>query len=268
MRHLCSVYTQRYNRLHKKDGPLFKGRYKAILVQEDEYLTHLIRYIHLNPVQANLTDDLSQYPYTSHKDYLKGKDNFPWLSVRHGVAFFAGRLKESVKAYRVFIKEGIDPKTLIFYNKKNQPTILGEADFVEKIRNKYLLSNERIDTEIAESRTLTGKAIAAGIAIEVLDFFKTTRQTLYRSKRGEANPARFMALCLTQELSGLTQPEIADLFKIKSYRTVGTACYRFKTLLDHNKSLKKEYGMSFRYGFLLYSLSIQFWKLEYPVFFL
>ena len=36
MRHLNGVYTQRFNRYHKTDGPLFRGRYKAILVQEDE----------------------------------------------------------------------------------------------------------------------------------------------------------------------------------------------------------------------------------------
>ena len=54
MRHLNGVYTQRFNKMHRSDGPLFRGRYKAILVQEDEYLTHLIRYIHLNPITADL----------------------------------------------------------------------------------------------------------------------------------------------------------------------------------------------------------------------
>ena len=39
MQGLQQSYTQHFNRLHKKDGPLFRGRYKAILVQEDEYLT-------------------------------------------------------------------------------------------------------------------------------------------------------------------------------------------------------------------------------------
>ena len=74
MRHLNGIYTQRFNRIHKKDGPLFRGRYKAILVQEDEYLTHLIRYIHLNPVQASLVQDPVKYPWASHAAYLKAKD--------------------------------------------------------------------------------------------------------------------------------------------------------------------------------------------------
>ena len=46
MRHL---YTQRYNRRHGYDGPLFRGRYKSILVESDSYTLELVRYIHRNP---------------------------------------------------------------------------------------------------------------------------------------------------------------------------------------------------------------------------
>ena len=52
LRHLNGVYTQRYNRTHGTDGPLFRGRFKAVLVDADTYLAALSRYIHLNPVTA------------------------------------------------------------------------------------------------------------------------------------------------------------------------------------------------------------------------
>jgi putative transposase len=52
MRHLNGVYTQRYNCRHNIDGPLFRGRYKSILVDAENYLLRLSRYIHLNPVSA------------------------------------------------------------------------------------------------------------------------------------------------------------------------------------------------------------------------
>ena len=41
MRHINGVYTQRYTRMKRTDGPLFRGRYKAILVSQDEYLLQL-----------------------------------------------------------------------------------------------------------------------------------------------------------------------------------------------------------------------------------
>jgi putative transposase len=46
MRHLNGVYTQRYNSRNKCDGPLFRGRYKSILIDTDSYLLQAVRYIH------------------------------------------------------------------------------------------------------------------------------------------------------------------------------------------------------------------------------
>ena len=241
MRHLGGVYTQRYNRLHKKDGPLFKGRYKAILVQEDEYLTHLIRYIHLNPLEANLTDHLSRYPHSSHSNYLKGKDNPSWLNVRQGLAFFGSQLKAAQKKYQLFMKDGLDPLTTSFYKKKNQPSIFGDSDFIEEIRAKYLVFDAKITTESKEGRQLKGQAMAAQIIRQARSSFKVTPEGIDRSRRGEPNPARFAVIYLIQELSGLTQPEIAKLFKIPSYRSIGTACYRFKKMIHKNASLRKKY---------------------------
>ena len=70
MRHINGVYTQRYNQLKHTDGPLFRGRYKAILVDKDAYLLQLSRYIHRNPVEtkkpmiSQLEDWIwSSYPY-------------------------------------------------------------------------------------------------------------------------------------------------------------------------------------------------------------
>ncbi len=57
MRQLNGVYTQRFNRNHERVGHVFQGRYKAILVDADNYLVQLIRYIHLNPARAGLVKD-------------------------------------------------------------------------------------------------------------------------------------------------------------------------------------------------------------------
>jgi REP element-mobilizing transposase RayT len=54
MRHVDGLYTQRFNRCHGRDGSLFRGRYRAILIDADEYLAAVVRYIHLNPVEARV----------------------------------------------------------------------------------------------------------------------------------------------------------------------------------------------------------------------
>ena len=61
MRHINGVYTQRFNGAHSLDGQLFKGRYKAIVVAEDNYLLQLVRYIHRNPVRAGMVGNPEDY---------------------------------------------------------------------------------------------------------------------------------------------------------------------------------------------------------------
>ena len=241
MRHLNGVYTQRFNRLHKKDGPLFRGRYKAILVQEDWHLTHVIRYIHLNPIQANLTEDLLKYPWTSHRDYLKGQDRSSWLHVRLGLAFFSSKLKTALKEYRQFMKSGVDPKTLSFYSKKKQNPILGDPDFLDHIKEKYILTDRKLSTEIPDERRMTGTALAKRILKETARAFSKPEESIYLSKRGELHPARLTALSLSRELSGLRLSEIAAIFQVKSYRTVASSCYRFKKLMAQNSDIRRRY---------------------------
>jgi REP element-mobilizing transposase RayT len=54
MQGLQQSYTQHFNRSYRKVGHLFQGRYKAIICDRDKYLLALVRYIHLNPVRAQL----------------------------------------------------------------------------------------------------------------------------------------------------------------------------------------------------------------------
>lgn len=65
MRHLIGVYTQRFNRRHRRVGHLFQGRFKALLVQDERYLLELARYIVLNPVRAKLVDDVAGWRWSS-----------------------------------------------------------------------------------------------------------------------------------------------------------------------------------------------------------
>ena len=56
MRQLNGIYTQKFNWKHHRSGHLLQGRYKAILVDKDEYLLELARYLMLNPVRAGMAD--------------------------------------------------------------------------------------------------------------------------------------------------------------------------------------------------------------------
>jgi putative transposase len=65
MRQLNGVYTQRFNRTHRRVGHVFQGRFKAILVDKDSYLLELSRYVVLNPLRAKMVRKLENYPWSS-----------------------------------------------------------------------------------------------------------------------------------------------------------------------------------------------------------
>ncbi|MBL4818744.1 MAG: transposase [Deltaproteobacteria bacterium] len=54
MRDLIGLYTRKFNKMEKRDGPLFRGRYKSIVIDADSYLVELSRYIHNNPIKAKI----------------------------------------------------------------------------------------------------------------------------------------------------------------------------------------------------------------------
>ena len=74
MQRLLLNYTKYYNRKYNKDGHLFKGRYKACIVENDEYFLQTSRYIHLNPVRAKMIGYPQDYKWSSYKTMIGMED--------------------------------------------------------------------------------------------------------------------------------------------------------------------------------------------------
>ncbi|MDD5308546.1 MAG: transposase [Deltaproteobacteria bacterium] len=69
MRRLNADYTQRVNRIHGWDGPVFRGRFRSELVRDEPSLPYVLAYIHLNPLRAGLVTRLQSERWTSHRAY-------------------------------------------------------------------------------------------------------------------------------------------------------------------------------------------------------
>ncbi|MFN7570755.1 MAG: REP-associated tyrosine transposase [Betaproteobacteria bacterium] len=80
MRHVNGVYTQYFNRRHRKAGHLFQGRFKAILVDRDAYFLAVCRYVDLNPVRAALVARAQDWPWSSYRAHAGAADGPPWLN--------------------------------------------------------------------------------------------------------------------------------------------------------------------------------------------
>lgn len=67
-------YTKAFNKRYSRTGTLFEGPFKAIHVDRDDYLLHLCRYIHANPVKHGLVSELGQWPYSNYLEWVDARE--------------------------------------------------------------------------------------------------------------------------------------------------------------------------------------------------
>lgn len=91
------AYTKAVNKEQGRVGPIFQGPFQAVLVQTDEHLVHLSRYIHLNPFAAKLVDEPEEWVFSSYRDYV-GLRRGRLPSPERVLGLFS-----SVQAYREFV---------------------------------------------------------------------------------------------------------------------------------------------------------------------
>ena len=129
MRHVDGIYTQRFNRRHRRDGTLFRGRYKAILIDADEYLAAVVRYIHLNAIEAGIVNMPEDYRWASHRYYHQAKGVPNWLNTAEAVEQIGGR-----QAFHEFVLSGNEESLKQYYEAQRQSPILGSEEFIERVR--------------------------------------------------------------------------------------------------------------------------------------
>ncbi|QDR81094.1 transposase [Sporomusa termitida] len=74
MKRILTKYAMYFNQKYQRSGALIASRYKSVPVKVDEYFITLIRYIHQNPLKANLVEKLEDYAFSSYWEYLHGSD--------------------------------------------------------------------------------------------------------------------------------------------------------------------------------------------------
>ena len=106
MRHLNGVYTQAFNRRHKRAGHLLQGRYKAILVEKDAHLLELARYIVLNPVRARRVRSCKDWRWSSYRATAGLEPPPAFLTTSWVLSQFAETVAKAQSRYRRFVSAG------------------------------------------------------------------------------------------------------------------------------------------------------------------
>ncbi len=230
MRHVNGLYTQRFNRAHQRDGPLFRGRYKAIVVEADAYLAAVIRYIHLNPVRAKLVKTPEAFRWSSHARYLKPTSAPSWLPVQEVLGSFG-----TPRAFHEFVVAGNEEALEAFYQAERQLPVLGGEGFREWVRTKVRsFSREHPRHERVKVRPSVRQVLQRVAAV-----FDVKVAVLKQGRRGEANDARKVAMYLVKRLCDLTLQETAKQFGVTSYGVVGWACTQVRVKQAEDARFKK-----------------------------
>lgn len=194
MRKLLTWYAQYFNRRHRRTGHLFENRYKSILCDEDNYLLALIRYIHLNPVRANIVatiEELDHYPWSGHRAVM-GKTSHDWMDTAYVLNQFGTGNKSARKAYHKFVAEGL--------TMGHKPEFTGGGLIRSKGGWSQVLSARRRTKEKDESdeRILGGGDFVSAILKEVEE--KNRRQLKIR-RSGKTIAAIIDEECSKEQIS-------------------------------------------------------------------
>ncbi len=130
MRHVNGVYTQSFNRVHGRDGHVFKGRFKAILVEKESHLLEVCRYVVLNPVRARVVERPEQYIWSSFLATMGRGPRPDFLTTDWVLGNFAASLSEGRRRYRRFVNDGMG-KSESPWEKLAGQIVLGTEAFVQ-----------------------------------------------------------------------------------------------------------------------------------------
>jgi REP element-mobilizing transposase RayT len=229
MQTLLYRYAQYFNNRHRKVGHLFQGRYRAILCEKDSYLLELVRYLHLNPVRAKLAVDATDYPWSSHAAFLKGRDE-NGLAVEAVLSYLSKRRGDAVKKYTEFVSEGARQGHRDDFYELREHRYLGGDEFVEQVEKKL----EKVEDTGAVKLTIN-EAVE-----ETLRHFGTNiKQTLDKERGHEASRARAIAAYVAREVGGIRVSQMAAYFK----RDLSTLSFRIKKL---EEQAREERGLKER----------------------
>jgi putative transposase len=194
MRPLNGGYAQWYNKKHIRSGYLFRDRFASSICQDSDYAKELVRYVHLNPLRADLVstlEELEKWPWCGH-GYLLGNES----SLGNGfqergepLRRFGEDEESALKKYIEYMNEGIkggkslEPGKLqltemlkVKGSKKEFPLVIGDHEFVKNAIKKasegYRLHSKDKYEEVMEKRVLT-----------VMEKYSIKREDLITRKR-------------------------------------------------------------------------------------
>jgi len=208
MRQLNGVYTQGFNQRYRRIGHLFQGRYKAILVEKDNHLLSLCRYVVLNPMRVGLVKRPEQWRWSSYKATIGLAKRPAFLTVDWILSQFDGRKRVSMEKYRRFVMEGVDKESP--WETLRGQIFWGTDEFIQQLRG--LLDEKGNIEEVPRLQRYVARPLMS---------------ELFKGKKVKERKAEDKAIYDAYVRYGYTMKEIAEHLGVH-YATVSRAIKRLE----------------------------------------
>lgn len=206
MRELNGIYAQKLNYIRGSVGHVFQSRYKSILVEKDNYLLELCRYIALNPVRAGIVENPEDWKWSSYRATLGLIKPPKYLNASWILKNFDEDIEKSKKKYEKFVFEGIGKESP--WRELLGRIFLGSKKFIEKHEDK--LSGKKKEKEIAKIERFAHRP-------SLEEIFKDVKTKQIRNKK----------ICKAYEKYRYSLKEIGDFFNIH-YSTISRIIKKVK----------------------------------------
>ncbi len=240
MGRLLTTYAVYFNRRHRRCGHLTQGRFKAQLVEGDEYLLKLSRYIHLNPVSgrrwAGTTLEerlrhLREYRWSTYRSYAGWEPPWPGVERAPLLALVAPEGRRNSERYRDYVEGGLvgdDPTFAEGYRRSRLS--VGSDGFNALVEARHREASEkqlrpedvsfRRPSALRSSQELL-TVVATALGTEVGEFQRRRRDSVLRSA----------ACWALQRFGGLTQREVAGQLGMRTGAAVSRHIARWRRLM-------------------------------------
>ena len=209
MQRFNTAYTTYFNLRHKRAGHLYQGRYKALLVEADEYLLELSRYIHLNPVRIKKYRELpigeqwemlKRYRWSSLCAYIRGNGRDEFMHYGMVLDYMGGDDRKGRERYQDFVVKGLSGKLESPLKAAKGNAILGSDSFIVWVKERFLSGEEFLPQAYSHLKTIREPVGIRKIAEAVAKEYGIEAEEIIK-KRSKFREARQVLLEISHRLN-------------------------------------------------------------------
>ncbi|MBC7252660.1 MAG: transposase [Actinobacteria bacterium] len=220
-------------------GHVFRGRYKAILVDREAYMLAVVRYIHLNPVEAGIVELPEQYPWSSYAIYLDNSENVSWLKRNWLTSYFGREGIDAVSAFRQFTEEGIGKDDPGYPEKIKAGLVCGRPEFIAQVLS-YIDGDDRREA-------IRKKFGFSSMSLEEINSMVCRAFTLDDLRRGDyRHDQTYRRACdvflyLAKDFTQSSNAEIGDKLGHASNNVISCRFYRLRQKINDDVAFRDDF---------------------------